>query len=113
MNAPIILVDFSKVISPIGISRHLADLLSQHLNLSKEQIRDRYKQHISLLVKGKFPILEFIEELLPFLKPEHTKKNLIDCISTMPPVSFDFLETLKILKQTHTLYLASDIYPEL
>lgn len=113
MNKPIILVDFSKVISPIGISRHLSNILSQYVSLSRDEIRAMYKSHIWLLVKGEFPIMNFVKELLPFLKPTYTEQDLINGIKAVPPISHQFLNTLKVLKKTHLLYLASDIYPEL
>lgn len=99
MNKPIILVDFSKVISPIGISRHLSNILSQYVSLSRDEIRAMYKSHIWLLVKGEFPIMNFVKELLPFLKPTYTEQDLINGIKAVPPISHQFLNTLKVLKK--------------
>jgi hypothetical protein len=42
-----ILLDFSKVLSPIGISRFIAKNIAPYLTLSEEEIRVHYKRHIS------------------------------------------------------------------
>lgn len=72
-----------------------------------------YKKHITLLAKWQFFILDFIKELVPFLKQEYSEKNLIECVDIMPPVSSELLNILKILKNTYLVYLVSDIYFEL
>ncbi|HOG15404.1 MAG TPA: hypothetical protein PK674_02345 [Candidatus Absconditabacterales bacterium] len=113
INKPIIFIDFSRVVSSIGISRHLATCLAQYLTIPKEKIRNMYKKHITLLAKGQFFILDFIKELVPFLKQEYSEKNLIECVDIMPPVSSELLNILKILKNTYLVYLVSDIYFEL
>ena len=106
----ILLIDFSKVVSPIWISRHLSTWLSDFLELSKDEIRDMYKKHIWALVKWEYDIPLFIDEISPYLKPGYSKTDLMNVCKRIPTLDMDFLEWIKILKSTHYVYLASDLY---
>lgn len=113
MNKSIILVDFSKVISPIGISRHLSQTLSPYLRISTEEIRNIYKQNIGDLVRGKYSIKSFITEIAQYIDKGYSIQDLEKAIVTIPPIDTNFLKTIQVLKKTHTLILVSDIFPEL
>ena len=106
----ILLIDFSKVVSPIWISRHLSDCLSSLVELPKDEIRNRYKQHIWPLVKWEYSISVFLEEIIPYLKSGSSKDDLLKACSEIPTLDMDFLQWIKILKKTHYIYLVSDIH---
>ena len=106
----ILLIDFSKVVSPIWISRHLSDCLSDFLTLPKEEIRAMYKRHIWELVKWGYSITIFLEELIPYLKTWYSKSDLFDASKQIPTLDMDFLEWIKELKNTYYIYLVSDIH---
>ena len=106
----ILLIDFSKVVSPIWISRHLSDCLSVFLTLPKEEIRAMYKMHIWELVKWGYLITVFLEELIPYLKTGYSMKDLLDTSKKIPTLDMDFLEWIKELKNTYYIYLVSDIH---
>lgn len=106
----ILLIDFSKVVSPIWISKHLAECLSAFLTLPKEEIRNMYKQHIWALVKWKYSISVFIDEVVPYLKTGYSKNDLFDVCKKVPMLDMDFLEWLQILREKYYVYLVSDIH---
>lgn len=106
----ILLIDFSKVVSPIWISRHLSTCLSDFVNLPKDEIRNMYKQHIWSLVKGKYSISVFLEELIPYLKDGYSADDLLEASKIVPPLDEKFLEWVKVLKKTHYVYLVSDVH---
>ena len=106
----ILLIDFSKVVSPIWISRHLSDCLSAFLTLPKEEIRAMYKMHIWELLKWGYSITVFLEELIPYLKTWYSKSDLFDASKQIPTLDMDFLEWIKELKNTYYIYLVSDIH---
>ena len=106
----ILLIDFSKVVSPIWISRHLSDCLSRLVELPKDEIRNMYKQHIWPLVKWEYSISVFLEEIIPYLKSGSSKDDLLKACSEIPTLDMDFLQWIKILKKTHYIYLVSDIH---
>lgn len=106
----ILLIDFSKVVSPIWISRHLSDCLLDFLNLPKEEIRAMYKMHIWEMVKGGYSITVFLEELIPYLKTGYSKADLFDASKQIPTLDMDFLLWIKELKNTYYIYLVSDIH---
>ncbi|MFA5917701.1 MAG: NAD(P)-binding protein [Candidatus Gracilibacteria bacterium] len=110
---PIILIDFSKVISPIGISRFLSQNIEQYLIIDKDKIRDIYKKNIGDLVIGKYSIFDFLNEVEKYLKQGYTKIDLEKQIYKIPLLDEHFLEFLLILKQEYKLILVSDIYKEL
>ena len=106
----ILLIDFSKVVSPIWISRHLSDCLSVFLTLPKEEIRTMYKMHIWELVKWGYSITVFLEELIPYLKTGYSMTDLLNASKKIPTLDMDFLEWIKELKNTYYIYLVSDIH---
>lgn len=106
----ILLIDFSKVVSPIWISRHLSDCLSVFLTLPKEEIRAMYKMHIWEMVKGGYSITVFLEELIPYLKTGYSEADLFEASKQIPTLDMDFLEWIKELKNTYYIYLVSDIH---
>ena len=106
----ILLIDFSKVVSPIWISRHLSECLSDIVALSEDEIRKMYKQHIWELVKWGYSITVFLEELIPYLKTGYSMKDLLDTSKKIPTLDMDFLQWIKELKNTYYIYLVSDIH---
>ena len=106
----ILLIDFSKVVSPIWISRHLSACLSDFVKLPKDEIRNIYKQHIWPLVKWEYSISVFLEEIIPYLKSGFSKDDLVKACTQIPTLDIDFLQWIKILKHTHYTYLVSDIH---
>ncbi|MDR0607210.1 MAG: hypothetical protein LBG52_02400 [Candidatus Peribacteria bacterium] len=109
------LIDFSKVLSPIGISRFIAENLSPYLSLSEQEIREKYKSHITDLVLGKYRIQSLVQEYLPFLSSAYDGLFLYQKFLEIPPINSDFITFLEKQKQTHPIqyYLVSDLYPEL
>ena len=91
----ILLIDFSKVVSPIWISKHLSKCLSDFVDLSSEDIRTMYKQHIWPLVKWEYSISVFLDELIPYLKTGYSKSDLFDASKKIPTVDLDFLKWIK------------------
>ena len=57
----ILLIDFSKVLSPIWISNYLSERFSESLMLSKEEIWYMYKKGIWPLLKWECSISMFID----------------------------------------------------
>ena len=106
----ILLIDFSKVVSPIWISKHLSKCLSDFVELPPEDIRTMYKQHIWPLVKWDYLITVFLEELIPYLKTGYSIANLLDASKKIPTLDMDFLQWIKELKNTYYIYLVSDIH---
>jgi hypothetical protein len=106
----ILLIDFSKVVSPIWISKHLSKCLSDFVELSPEEIRTMYKQHIWPLVKWDYLITVFLEELIPYLKTGYSITDLFDTSKKIPTLDMDFLQWIKELKNTYYTYLVSDIH---
>ena len=106
----ILLIDFSKVVSPIWISKHLSKCLSDFVELPQEDIRTMYKQHIWELVKWGYSITVFLEELIPYLKTGYSMKDLLDTSKKIPTLDMDFLRWIKELKNTYYIYLVSDIH---
>ena len=106
----ILLIDFSKVVSPIWISKHLAECLSAFLTLSKEEIRSMYKQHIWGLVKWEYSISVFIDEVVTYLKAGYSRKDLLKACKEVPTLDTDFLEWLQTLREKYYIYLVSDIH---
>ena len=106
----ILLIDFSKVVSPIWISKHLSKCLSDFVELPQEDIRTMYKQHIWELVKWGYLITVFLEELIPYLKTGYSMADLLDASKKVPTVDMDFLQWIKELKNTYYIYLVSDIH---
>ncbi len=106
----ILLIDFSKVVSPIWISKHLSKCLSDLVELSPEDIRTIYKKHIWKLVKWDYSIIVFLEELIPYLKTGHSITDLLDTSKKIPTLDMDFLQWIKELKNTYYIYLVSDIH---
>lgn len=106
----ILLIDFSKVVSPIWISKHLSKCLSDFVELSPEEIRTMYKQHIWPLVKWDYLITVFLEELIPYLKTGYSITDLLDTSKKIPTLDMDFLQWIKELKNTYYTYLVSDIH---
>ena len=106
----ILLIDFSKVVSPIWISKHLSKCLSDIVILPKDEIRNMYKQHIWAFVTGEYSILVFLEELIPYLKTGYSKSDLLEVSKIIPTLDIDFLEWLQILRKSYFIYLVSDIH---
>ena len=106
----ILLIDFSKVVSPIWISKHLSKCLSDLIELSPEDIRTMYKKHIWKLVKWDYSITVFLEELIPYLKTGYSIIDLLDTSKKIPTLDMDFLQWIKELKNTYYIYLVSDIH---
>lgn len=106
----ILLIDFSKVVSPIWISRHLSACLSDFVGLPKDEIRSMYKKHIGPLVKWEYSISVFLDELIPYLKWGNSKDDLLGACKIVPTLDMDFLQWMKVLRKTHYVYLASDIH---
>lgn len=106
----ILLIDFSKVVSPIWISKYLSACLWNFVELPKDKIRNMYKQHIWPLVKWEYSISVFIEEIVPYLKNGFSKDDLLKACIEIPTLDIDFLQWIKILKKTHYIYLVSDIH---
>ncbi len=106
----ILLIDFSKVVSPMWISKHLSKCLSDLVELSPEDIRTIYKKHIWKLVKWDYSIIVFLEELIPYLKTGHSITDLLDTSKKIPTLDMDFLQWIKELKNTYYIYLVSDIH---
>lgn len=109
-----ILIDFSKVLSPIGISRFVANNFVPFLTLSEEEIRTIYKSHISWLVLWEFSIKSLIEEYSPYFHAATTTDQLYQQCFKIPPIDSNFLLFLQEKKEDDMLYyLVSDLYPEL
>lgn len=106
----ILLIDFSKVVSPIWISKHLAECLSVFLTLPKDEIRSMYKQHIWGLVKWECSISVFIDEVVPYLKAGYSEADLLKACKEVPTLDMDFLEWLQTLRERYYIYLVSDIH---
>lgn len=106
----ILLIDFSKVVSPIWISKHLAECLSVFLTLSKDEIRSMYKQHIWSLVKWEYSISVFIDEIIPYLKAGYLSDDLLKACEIIPTLDMNFLEWLQTLRGKCYIYLISDIH---
>ena len=106
----ILLIDFSKVVSPIWISRHLSKCLSDIVTLPKEEVRSMYKQHIWALVKWEYSISVFINQVVSYLKAGYSEADLLKACKEIPTLDMDFLEWLQILKERYYIYLVSDIY---
>ena len=106
----ILLIDFSKVVSPIWISKHLAECFSVFLTLNKEEIRSMYKQHIWGLVKWEYSISVFIDEVVPYLKAGYSRKDLLKACKEVPTLDMNFLEWLQTLRERYSIYLVSDIH---
>lgn len=109
----IILIDFSKVVSPIWISRYLSENLEKYLIISKEEIRQIYKKNIWKLVIWEYSIFSFLNELEKFLKKNYTKKDLEKEIYKIPDLDKNFLDFILLLKKEYKIILVSDIYKEL
>ena len=106
----ILLIDFSKVVSPIWISKHLSKCLSDFVELSQEDIRTMYKQHIWELVKWGYSIAVFLKELIPYLKTGYSAADLLDASKKIPTLDMDLLQWIKELKNTYYICLVSDIH---
>lgn len=109
----IILVDFSKVVSPIWISRYLSKNLEEYLTISKEDIRKIYKNNIRKIVIWEYSIFSFLSELEQFLKSSFSKKDLEKQIYKIPKLNKEFLDFLLIIKKEYKIILISDINKEL
>jgi len=109
----VILVDFSKVVSPIWISRFLGENLEKYLTISKEEIRQIYKKNIWKLVIWEYSIFSFLNELEKFLKKNYTRKDLEKQIYKIPDLDKKFLDFILLLKKDYKIILVSDIYKEL
>lgn len=105
-----LLIDFSKVVSPIWISKYLSKCLSDFVELSPDEIRITYKRHIWGFVKWEYPITIFLEELIPYLKTGYSMTDLLDASKKIPPLDMDFLQWIKELKNRYYIYLVSDIH---
>ncbi|MDR0650163.1 MAG: hypothetical protein LBG59_01830 [Candidatus Peribacteria bacterium] len=110
-----LLIDFSKVLSPIGISRFIAGNLAPYLSLSEQEIREKYKNHITDLVLGTYSIQSLVQEYLPYLSLEYDEAFLYQKFLEIPPINADFITFLQKRKQAHKIqyYLVSDLYPAL
>lgn len=108
-----LLVDFSKVLSPLGISRYLSEQLTSLLLLPKEEIRTQYKTHISYLVKGVYDIEVFLEEMRPYLKSGKNFSELEEMAKKVPPLDDVLLQKLISWKEKYHLVLISDVYKSL
>lgn len=106
----ILLIDFSKVVSPIWISRHLSECLSNFVTLPKEEIRNMYKQHIWAYVKWECSISLFIDGLLPYLKAGYSEADLFEACKKVPTLDINFLQWIKNLRSVYYIYLISDIH---
>ena len=106
----ILLIDFSKVVSPIWISRHLAERFSKFLKIPKEEIRIMYKRRIWPLTRWDYSISVSIDEFVPYLKDGYSTAELFEASKEIPPLDMDFLEWLQIFRDKYIVYLASDIY---
>ena len=109
----IILVDFSKVVSPIWISRFLAENLEKYLTISKEKIREIYKKNIWKLVIWEYSIFSILDELEQFLKNDFSRKDLEKQVYKIPKLDKDFLDFLLIIKKEYKIILVSDTNREL
>jgi len=109
-----ILIDFSKVLAPTGISRFVAKNLVPFLTLHEEDIRKIYKNHITWLVLWEFSIKSLIEEYHPYFHKTTTIDQLYQQFFKIPPIHSAFLSFLQEQKwNDKTYYLVSDLYPEL
>ncbi len=106
----ILLIDFSKVVSPVWISRYLSDILLDFVELTKDEIRTMYKQHIWPLVKWNYSITVFLEELIPYLKIGYSMADLLEASKKIPALDMNFLQWVKDLKNMYYVYLVSDIH---
>ena len=106
----ILLIDFSKVVSPIWISRHLAERFSKYLKIPKEEIRIIYKGRIWPLTRWDYSISVSIDDFVPYLKDGCSTNDLFEASKEIPPIDMNFLEWLQILRDKYIVYLASDIY---
>lgn len=109
----IILIDFSKVVSPIGISKFLSSNLEKYLSITQEEIRKIYKKNIWKLFVWKYSIFNFIDEISIYLKNPYTKKDIEKTIYTIPTLDTKILKYIATLKKDYTVCLISDIYKEL
>jgi len=109
----IILVDFSKVISPIWISKFLSSNLEPYLNIDKNTIRDIYKKNIGKLVIWEYSIFSFLDLLVPHLKKWYSLKDLKKQIHLIPTIDENILDFILLLKKDYEIYLVSDVYKEL
>ena len=106
----ILLIDFSKVVSPIWISRHLAERFSKFLKIPQEEIRIMYKRRIWPLTRWDYSISVSIDDFVPYLKDGYSTDDLFEASKEIPPLDMDFLEWLQIFRDKYIVYLASDIY---
>ena len=106
----ILLIDFSKVVSPIWISKYLSERFSTFLNLSKEEIIKIYKSRIWPLMRWEYSILISIEDFVPYLKDGYTSGDLFEASKEIPPLDMNFLEWLQKLRKEYCVYLTSDIH---
>ena len=113
MKKWIILVDFSKVVSPIWISRFVASNLEKYLTIDKNEIRKIYKENIWKLVIAEYSIFQFIDNLEKYLIDWFSRKDLEKQIYKIPKVDKKFLEKLLLLKKDYHIVLISDVYKEL
>jgi len=113
MTKPILLVDFSKVISGVWISHFLSAQRAQYCTIDASTIRTIYKKHIHWLVCGTISIHRVIDELTPFLSQWATQDNLLRCAKICPLISTKIQKLLGILSRTHRLVIVSDTYREL
>ncbi len=106
----ILLIDFSKVVSPIWISRHLAERFSKYLKIPEEEIRIIYKRRIWPLTRWDYSISVSIDDFVPYLKDGCSANDLFEASKEIPPLDMNFLEWLQILRDKYIVYLASDIF---
>lgn len=106
----ILLIDFSKVVSPIWISRHLAERFSKYLKIPEEEIRIIYKRRIWPLTRWDYSISVSIDDFVPYLKDGCSTNDLFEASKEIPPLDMNFLEWLQILRDKYIVYLASDIF---
>lgn len=109
----IILIDFSKVVSNIWISRFLSSNLEKYLTINKEQIREIYKTNIHKLVTWDYTIFQFLEELKIYIKKWYDQEIIKKTIYEIPSLDKDLLNLLLDIKNDYQVYLVSDIYKEL
>jgi FMN phosphatase YigB (HAD superfamily) len=110
---PIILVDFSKVVSPQWISRFISWNLEWITSIAQEDLRKIYKSNISDFCTWRKSIDVFLMDLEKKYEVALDIDIFYSEMSRIPPVDNEFIQFLQILRVHYRLILISDVYREM
>lgn len=91
----------------------MANNLYKHLKLNPDEIRKIYKSYIGRLVIWEINIDIIIDQLVPFLRVNSSRKNILEQFHKVPLIDKNFLKLILILKAKYEIIMVSDIYKEL